>query len=65
MYDWTETRMNLLYDVLGAAQDLINNKYPDLPQDWARHNEAWHNLEAAVKRVVNHSEQTRNQTTDR
>ena len=58
--DWNETRMILLYDVLRAAQDLINHKYPNLPQEWRRHEEAWTSLEASVKRVVQHSSDTRN-----
>jgi len=63
MDNWSETRMTLLYDVLRAAQDLINYKCPNLPQEWRRHEEAWTSLEAAVKRVVNHSESLRDQNT--
>lgn len=57
--DWTAARMNLLYDVLRTAQDLINHKNPNLPHEWQRHGEAWLALEAAVKRVVDHSELVR------
>lgn len=57
---WNETRMTLLYDVLRAAQDLINHKNPDQPHEWRLHDRAWIDLEAAVKRVVSHSETTRN-----
>lgn len=61
--DWHETRMTLLYDVVRAAQDLINYKHPEQPHEWRQHERAWIDLEAAVKRVVEHSENTRDTDT--
>lgn len=60
---WNQERMTRLYDVVRAAQDLINFKHPDLPHEWRQHERAWIDLEAAVKRVVEHSENTRDTNT--
>lgn len=64
MEQWQEQRMQMLYEVLRTAQDLILYKNPDLPHEWKRHGEAWLALEAAVKRVVDHSKATRDTDTN-
>lgn len=57
MSQWTVERMQLLYEVQQAAQDLLNLK--DANTDVQRHQQAlaWENLARAVRRVVEHSRQ--------